>query len=206
MNTTILYYKQNAKSLVQRYESANVDEVHKLLLEVFQKNSFLLEIGCGSGRDANFMFNNDYKLLGIDASKEMINEAKITHPVLENSLQVITIPDELNFEDNKFDGIYSIATLMHLEKDKVERTIEKVHYTLKEKGIFLFSVSIQRDDINVNNQDINGRYFLTMDKKEWLNICHSKGFKTIKIITTNDGLNRKGIVWLTCVMEKTVDQ
>ena len=204
MCCTIAYYEKNASSLVKRYESANVNEVQKLLLEVFPKKSYLLEIGCGSGRDANFMINNNYKLLAVDASREMINEAKIIHPSLENSLQVMSIPNELNFENHKFDGIYSIATLMHLQKDKVKNTIEKIHYILKEKGVFFFSVSIKRDDIDLNNKDINGRYFLTMDKKDWLDICHAKGFKTIKTITTDDGLNRNGIIWLTCVMEKVV--
>ena len=202
MNNTISYYENNAKSLAKRYESADINKVQKLLLETFQKKSYLLEIGCGSGRDANFMIDNDYKLLGIDASKEMINEAKRIHPLLKNLLQVIMIPNELNFDNNTFDGIYSIATLMHLEKNDIKITINKIYDSLKLKGIFLFSVSIQRDDIGNEYKDINGRHFTTMNQNHWLNICHSIGFKTIETLTTNDGLDRNGIIWLTCVMEK----
>jgi len=50
MNYTIEYYKKNARLLAKRYESANVSKVQKLLLEVFPKKSYLLEIGCGSVR------------------------------------------------------------------------------------------------------------------------------------------------------------
>ena len=99
INATINYYKKNAKDLAKRYESANVDKVQQLLLEVFAKNSHLLEIGCGSGRDANFMIENNYKITAIDASKEMITEAKKIHPLLKNSLHVVTIPDELSFSN-----------------------------------------------------------------------------------------------------------
>ena len=202
MNNTLLYYKTNAKSLAKRYESADVSKVQKLLLEVFPKMSYLLEIGCGSGRDANFMTKNNYKLLGIDASKEMIDEAKMIHPLLKESLQVLMIPNELNFDNNTFDGVYSIATLMHLEKNDIKLAINKIFNSLKMKGIFLFSVSIHRDDIDTYYKDINGRHFTTMNQSDWLKICHSIGFKTINTLTTNDGLNRNGIVWLTCVMEK----
>lgn len=202
MNTTISYYKSNAKSLTKRYESADVNKVQELLLEVFPKKSYLLEIGCGSGRDANFMVENNYKLLGIDASKEMIDEAKMIHPLLKDSLQVLMIPNELNFDNNTFDGVYSIATLMHLEKNDIKIAINKIYDSIKIQGIFLFSVSIQRDDIDTYYKDINGRHFTTMNQNDWLNICHSIGFKTIKTLTTDDGLNRNGIIWLTCVLEK----
>lgn len=202
MNTTMSYYKNNAKSLSRRYESANVDRIQELLLEVFSKNSNLLEIGCGSGRDANFMLENNYKLTAIDASKEMILEAKKIHPLLENSLHVVTIPDELSFNNNSFDGAYSIATLMHLEEKAIKKSIKKVYDILKDKGIFLFSVSIKRNDIDKNFKDFKGRHFTTISKNKWLKICNHIGFKTIKTVVTNDGLDRDGIVWLTCIMGK----
>ncbi|MDF1884113.1 class I SAM-dependent methyltransferase [Sulfurimonas sp. SAG-AH-194-C21] len=202
MNNTVEYYNNNAKSLAKRYASANVDTVQNLLLQSFSAKSNLLEIGCGSGRDANFMINKDYNVIGIDASKEMINEAKSKHPLLKDILKVIVIPDELNFHHKSFDGVYSIATLMHLKEKNIETTIKKIYNFLKDKGIFLFSVSIQRDDVDDKNKDNKGRYFTTMDENKWLQICHSIGFKTIKTVVTNDGLNRDGIIWLTCVMEK----
>jgi len=202
MNSTINYYKKNAKYLVKRYESANVNKIQQLLLKVFPKNSHLLEIGCGSGRDANFMIENNYKITAIDASKEMILEAKKIHPLLKNSLHVVTIPDELKFNNNSFDGVYSIATLMHLEKKDIKKTIEKIYSILKDKGVFLFSVSIQRDDIDDNYKDSKGRHFTTISKYMWFEICINTGFRAIKTVITNDGLDRDGIVWLTCIMEK----
>ncbi len=202
MNNTLNYYKDNAKSLSKRYESADVSKVKKLLLEIFPKESYLLEIGCGSGRDANFMTENNYKILPVDASKEMIEEAKTIHPLLKNLLQVRKIPDELDFDNIFFDGIYSIATLMHLEKNDIDLVISKIYNYLKNKGMFLFSVSIQRNDIDDNHKDIHGRHFTTMNQDEWISICSSKGFKTVKTMITNDGLDREDIIWLTCVMEK----
>ena len=196
------YYEKNAEQLSKRYEQANVSEVQALLLKSFIKNRSILEIGCGSGRDASFMLSNDFDVYAVDGSEKMINEAMKYHPELNNKLEVQILPDGLIFEDSFFDGVYSIATLMHLDQKEIEKTIKKVSYILKPNGVFLFSVSIQRDDIGDNQND---RKFTTLPQKYWLEICRANGFQTIETLTTSDGLDRTGIVWLTCVMEKIVE-
>ena len=133
MHKTLSYYKNNAKSLSQRYESANVDNIHTLLINTFPAKSYLLEIGCGSGRDAGFMYQNGYDIFAIDGSREMISEAKRCHPELADKLEVIKIPDELYFEPSSFDGVYSIATLMHLDKDSIVSTFEKIAMMLQQR-------------------------------------------------------------------------
>lgn len=204
IDSTLKYYNNHAASISKQYETADVSAVQELLLEIFPENSYLLEIGCGSGRDAAFMVENGYHLVAIDASKNMIREAKELHPILENSLQVGIIPDNLDFTDNSFDGIYSIATLMHLERNKIDLSIAKIYNSLKNNGKFLFSVPIHREDLNQNNTDEKGRYFTIMNQNEWLDICYSKGFKKIKTFISDDGLNRKDVKWLTCVLWKNI--
>jgi len=203
MHKTLSYYEKNAKHLSQRYESANVDNVHSLLLKTFPPKSHVLEIGCGSGRDASFMYRNGYDVLAIDGSKKMITEAKQCHPELEGNLEVIKIPDGLDFEPSSFAGVYSIATLMHLDKDAIDHTIEKVATLLKVGGKFFFSVSIQRDDVNDHGEDEKGRYFISMSELEWIRCCEKYGLKFEHSEITGDGLDRDGIVWLTCVVRKS---
>ena len=89
MHKTLSYYENNAKDLSQRYESAKVDHIHALLLNIFSPKSYLLEIGCGSGRDAAFMYRNGYDVLAIDGSREMIVEAKRCHLELADRLEVL---------------------------------------------------------------------------------------------------------------------
>ena len=204
MNKTLSYYDNNAKELTQRYESANIEHIHTLLKETFSPKSILLEIGCGSGRDASFMYRNGYNILAIDGSREMIAEAKQCHPELADRLEVMKIPNELQFEPYFFDGIYSIATLMHLDKNTIDKTIEKTSNIMKNGSKFLFSVSIQRDDVDHHGKDEKGRYFTTMTELEWVTCCEKNGLKLEHSEITGDGLERDGIVWLTCVARKVV--
>ncbi len=202
MHKTLFYYENNAKELSKRYESAKMDNIHALLKSTFPTKSSLLEIGCGSGRDASFMYQNGYDILAIDGSREMIVEAKRLHPELVKRLQAAMIPDKLSFEPSSFDGIYSIATLMHLEEDVIGRAIGKIATILKPGGKFFFSVSIQRDDIDNQGKDEKGRHFTTMSADEWIACCEKYGLQLEQAEIAGDGLDRDGIAWLTCVMKK----
>jgi cyclopropane fatty-acyl-phospholipid synthase-like methyltransferase len=199
--STINYYEQNSSNLSSRYESADVFEIHKFLLQTFDKNSELLEIGCGSGRDASFMSKNDFNITAIDGSKNMISEAKNIHPELSKKLFHKTLPNDLEF-DKKFDGIYSIATLMHLSKNDLKITISKIYNLLNQNGKFLMSVSLFRDDVNTDRFDDKGRFFLVLDLNEWVNLLENIGFKIVVTKTNADGLDRNGIQWLTLVANK----
>ena len=158
MKETLYFYNSNSKNLTERYEKADVSEVQKLLLQTFEKNSKLLEIGCGSGRDASFLTKNDFNVIAIDGSKNMIEEAKKIHPELSNNLFHKTLPNDLEFNQT-FDGIYSIATLMHLSKNDLKKSISKIYDLLNQNGKFLMSVSLFRDDIDKNGFDDKGRFF-----------------------------------------------
>jgi len=46
---------------------------------------------------------------------------------------------------------------------------------LKEGSKFLFSVSIQRDDVNQDGKDKKGRHFTTMTEFEWVRCCEKYG-------------------------------
>ena len=201
MTDTLNYYETDSKNLSLKYENADVSEIQELLVTTFEKKAKLLEIGCGSGRDASFMTKKGFNVIAIDGSKNMIDEAKKIHPELSNTLFHKTLPNNLKF-DTKFDSIYSIATLMHLSKDDLEKTILKIYDLLNPTGKFLMSVSLFRDDINENGFDKNGRYFLILSFEKWINIFQNTGFKILETKTNKDGLDRTSIEWLTMVVQK----
>jgi len=202
MNKTLNYYSNNASLLSTRYESANVSELQSKLLDCFKNKHQLLELGCGSGRDAAFMIDHGFQVTGIDGSEEMIHSAIELHPELNRNLIVATIPEDMYKIEKTFDGIYSIATLMHLKEFQVRIVIKELSNLLNSDGILFFSVSIVRDDINEMGFDTKGRFFLLLSKEQWVSICRDSGFKEVAIIISGDGLGRDGITWLTCIFKK----
>ena len=201
MDKTINYYNHASELLTLKYETADVSNIHNLLLNTFNQEYKLLEIGCGSGRDTSYMIKNGYDVIGIDGSIKMIEEAKKLHPELYSKIFHKILPNDLDFND-KFDGIYSIATLMHLSQIDLEKTILNIYNLLNTNGKFLMSVSLFRNDINKNGFDEKGRFFLTLSKNEWISVLENNGFKIEDTITNKDGLNRESISWLTIISKK----
>ena len=201
-NKTLKHYLKNSAELAKRYESAEVADLQQKLLSCFEKGSNLLEIGCGSCRDAAFMLGQGYHVTGIDGSKEMINMAVTYHPELKDHLFAKKLPENLTFDNCSFDGVYSIAVLMHFELPAIKLIIKKVADILKPKGRFLFSVPLQRKDLDDFGYDKNGRLFTLLPEAQWIELCQLEGFKKVSTSVATDGLGRLELPWLTCIVEK----
>ena len=202
---TINYYEQHAEELAQRYESADVTDLHRRLLETFSPDSQLLEIGCGSGREAALLFAQGFDVKGIDPSSAMINRALSFHPELKGRLFRGAVPDEIPppiLEDGHYNGIYAVASLMHLSEEQLRPTFENFYRLLKQDGKLLFSVPLSRPDLDKSGYDEKGRYFLLLSQDDWINKAESAGFHTVSTTTNGDGMGRESITWMTCVEEK----
>ncbi|WDP83980.1 MAG: class I SAM-dependent methyltransferase [Desulfobacter sp.] len=202
-HSTLRYYNENAEQTAARYETADVSDLHILLKNSFKPSANLLELGCGSGRDASFMMSQGFKVIGIDGSNAMVKSALIHHPELSGCLHTIEIPKGLSAKLGPFEGVFSIATLMHLSRPDIEKTMVAIRSLLISKGLFFFSVPIQRDDTQKNEFNGKGRRFTALTQDDWLNLCKRYGFKTIQSSITKDGLGRDSIFWMNCLMEKS---
>lgn len=205
---TLKYYESHAPILTKRYESADLTPTHQLLKKNFYckyKTPKILEIGCGSGRDAYFILNNGFDIKAIDGSKSMIENALKIHPKLANRLFVKTLPSKLDFSE-KFDGIYSIATLMHFSEEELETIFKDIYSLLFQNGKFIFSIPIKRDDLDENSIDKVGRFFLIKDKSFWIKFTESIGFKFQSSHINHDSLGRDEVIWESFVfIKKKVD-
>ena len=201
-NKTLKHYLNNSAELTKQYESAKVADLHNKLLTCFKKGSNLLEIGCGSGRDAIFMLGQGYNITGIDGAQKMIDMAMTYHPELEGYLLLKELPFGLTFENSSFDGVYSIAVLMHFVLSDIKLIINKIHSIIKPEGCFLFSVPLERIDLDESGYDSKGRLFTLLSETQWIELCHDVGFKKVSTSIATDGLGRLELPWLTCVVEK----
>ncbi len=187
---------------MKRYESANVEDIHKLISENFTKGSKILELGCGSGRDAAYAFSTGLDIYGVDGATNMVESAIKVHPELKQRLSVALIPQDLEDTPSTYDGIFATALLMHLEIGNIKETFERVFTILKEKGRFIFSVPLSHNELDNNRKDAKGRLFILLPKEDWFKFADDKGFKLIQYNITADGLDRSQVTWLTCVVEK----
>jgi SAM-dependent methyltransferase len=190
-NKTLEYYEKNFDRLVDRYEKANLDFIHKIILDNTKKDDFILELGFGSGRELNFLFKNGYKnLYGIDGSEKFV---EFVRQRFKSDNFKISILPEINI-DKKFDFIYSIAVIMHLPISSYEKLVKNISDRLKVGGKVFISFSLgKRDDKERDFYEVDDGLLESIFKK--YNI-----YKQNEIITT-DSLNRN-IKWKNILYKK----
>jgi len=112
-------YNNYADKWAQKMQSGG-DSAHKYLEKPAMykklpdlKNKSVLCVGCGSGEECNHIKSlGAKKVVGIDISKELINQAKKNYPDIEFYVMDI---EKLNFPKSSFNFIYSSLALHYLK-------------------------------------------------------------------------------------------
>ena len=91
-----------------------------------------LELGCGTGRLSNALFQISQEVYGVDLSEEVLKIAKEKYPKLKLACsEVINLP----YEDNYFDMVIINGSLHHFFA--VAKTFKEAHRVLKPGGAFV---------------------------------------------------------------------
>jgi len=101
--------------------------------------SLILDVGCGTGRDAKYFSDGGFKVLGIDISEKLIEIAK--NSVADAQFTVMDFED-LQFPKDKFDGIWANASLYHLPKNKFPIVLSKLWELLKRDGLLFVNMRV----------------------------------------------------------------
>lgn len=139
------YYKAYDKRYRQTYENNSLWEISERTKEVIDtlkkykitKNSNILELGCGEGRDAIYLLDNGYNVLGVDYSFAVIDKCNelTNYKYVNNFKQLDLIENSLN---EKFDFIYSVAVIHMFVLDEHRNKFYNFIYDhLKDNGIAL---------------------------------------------------------------------
>ncbi len=81
----------------------------KLFEIINDKNSSILDFGCGFGYFLNYFYSRGYRnLYGVDPDKELLKQVP---KQIRTSLQ---FGEKTNFEDNSFDVVFVYCVLHHI--------------------------------------------------------------------------------------------
>jgi len=201
MTETLEYYEKYASELSKRYESADLKALHADLKKHLPAGR-ILDVGCGSGRDAAVMSAAGFDVSGLDGSAKLLEEAARLHPELELRLFNCRLPSVLPFENQYFSGFYSIACLMHFKRREISSILQELHRVLQPAGCGFVSVPVCRADVGNNGLDEHGRVFTLMPIEEWRKLFAECGFDSEVGSENADSLGREGISWISFYLKK----
>jgi len=187
------FFDLNAKELSERYDSLTFEQAHQSWLDLVDFNDKkILDVGCGSGRDAVHMALLGGNVTAVDFSKGLLSIAK------SKSDNVIWIEDSLPKlakvdTSEKFDFILASAVLMFLNEESQIRSITKLISLLNTNGVFIFSIKKDGNDKNI--------FPLTKVLPERLEALNCR----YNIISGGtDALNRYDVNWSIFVVNKVL--
>lgn len=194
MNKTIEYYNKNVELFVSSTKDVEFNKMQNMLLKYLKKGDYILDLGCGSGRDSKAFLEKGFKVVSIDGSEKLCNIASsyIGEKVIFTTFQ--------NFKsDIKFNGIWACASLLHLPYTDLKEVIKNLRNNLKEEGYFYLSFKYGEFE-----GERNGRYFTNMTEKKFRNLI--KDILEYEIveekITSDARKGREEEKWLNIILKK----
>ena len=152
---------------------------------------YVLELGCGQGRDTIFFASNSLDLVAIDSSQVAIDALSkiITEKNLPIKAMIYDVSEGIPFDNSSFDAVYSHMFFnMRFTDDQLKYLLVEVNRVLKEGGLNLFSVRSDNDamykkgvEVEKNIYDINGFQIRFFTKPDLTKISLSNGFEPYKI-------------------------
>lgn len=149
MGNTLEYYNQKADEFVQGTISVDFKQTQNRFLEKLIPEAYILDLGCGSGRDTKYFLGNGYQVDATDGSEEL---CKIASNYTGISVKRMLF-EELD-EVEKYDGIWACSSILHLSKMALIDVLKKMAVALKGNGVVYTSFKYGNFE-----GERNGRYF-----------------------------------------------
>jgi SAM-dependent methyltransferase len=105
-------------------------------LERLPVHPTILDAGCGAGRDMAWFEANGASVIGIDLSLGMLAQARTR---VEGALVQMDMT-ALAFPEHTFDGVWCMASLLHLPKASVPLALSELHRVLAPAGTLVLAV------------------------------------------------------------------
>ena len=150
MDNTIEYYNQNAEQFVQGTLSVDFTATQERFLSKLFAGAYILDFGCGSGRDTKYFLDKGYQVEATDGSAELCKLACEYTGIWVKQM----LFEELN-ECEKYDGIWACSSILHLDKRALKDVLKKMVAALKANGVVY--TSFKYGDFEGER---NGRYFV----------------------------------------------
>lgn len=174
-NKTLQYYNTNAKSFTEGTVSVDFSDVQEKFLGKLHTGAYILDFGCGSGRDTKYFLERGYKVDAIDGSEELCKIASEYSGIEVKQLYF----QELH-EVEKYDAIWACSSILHLTYVELVDVMKKMVAAVKEKGLIYTSFKY-----GTFEGARNGRYFIDMTEE-----------RLESLLKDVDGLEAEE-VWLT---------
>jgi len=198
---TIKSYDQTAEDYADKVKDFFLEEEAEKFFSYLKKGDLILDLGCGSGRDARIFTERGYRVVGVDLSEKLLEIAGKEAPRAEFKLMDIA---NLEFNENQFNGVWAVASLLHLPKKEIPDVLESIYEILKPNGILYVSVKkgegeIIKPDPRYKNAE---KFWSFFQGSEMISFLEKSNFAIIDSNVTSQDSNYATNPWINIFCRK----
>jgi 2-polyprenyl-3-methyl-5-hydroxy-6-metoxy-1,4-benzoquinol methylase len=191
---TLDYYNQNAAVFANSTMAVDFTQTQDNFLNRLHARDYILDFGCGSGRDTQYFLTHGMRVDAVDGSEELCRIAgEYTGIKVRNAY----------FQDleerEKYDGIWACASILHLSKGELIPVMKKMIAALKPQGVIYTSFKY-----GTFEGERNGRYFTDFTEETFAKFM--QGIEGVLVeeqwITSDVRPGRGEEKWLNLILRK----
>lgn len=192
---TIEYYNRNAADLFKQYRSVTADQVHRPWLDEYAPSKgIVLDVGAGSGRDAQYFADRGLDVIAVEPAQELAalgQRQQVNGAVtwIQDRLPDMSAVVALQL---KYDLILVSAVWMHIPPVDRQRSFRKLSNLLKAGGTLVMSLRHGQPD---SERDM---FEVSVEELEQLSKAH--GLIIERVIDADDELSRQNVHWQTVIL------
>ena len=199
MTKTIEHYSEKAQHYFDLYNSVDAENVHGDWKAFLQKANTgnALDVGAGSGRDANWLAKQGWKVIAAEPADELRNLAQAnSHNSVTWCSASLPALTTLPQKPNTYDLILLSAVWMHLPKDERPPALKRLAELLSENGVMYISLRFGPND--------EKRPMHPVSYDELAALAQSNGLtaRNLNPVPSQDGLKRDDVKWVTVEVVK----
>ena len=134
MNTTLDYYNQHAQAFAAATQAVDMQALYQPFLRQLPARAAILDAGCGSGRDALYFHQQGHDVAAFDYALELVQTARA-----HTGLDVWHMGFEALALQQRFDGVWACASLLHCEPAHLLANVQRLLQALKPNGVLYMS-------------------------------------------------------------------
>lgn len=190
------YYSENAEQFCTSTFDIDMSYHQNRFCDYLPEKASVLDAGCGSGRDALVFVQKGYVVDAFDSSPEIASIA-----AKNTGIDVKTMKFKDLDVQNRYDGVWANASLLHVPFDEQISTLVKLRKSLKDGGVLYATYKL--DEV-VHTCDEMGREFTNMTIDRARNLISAAGLSMVSTLVTEDKRPTRTNKWIciTCAKPK----
>ncbi len=126
---TLGFYETHAEDFAADTQKLDFSAIQDRFLEQLPTAAFILDFGCGAGRDTKYFLEKGYTVKAVDGARALCEIASAYAGIPVEQIRFETFEAQ-----EQYDGIWACASILHLVDAELKHVLSRLGQALKPNG------------------------------------------------------------------------